>query len=164
MVAIRGFAALAVVLMMNAATPAQQTVIFVRHAEKENGSGDVSISAAGRRRADNLVRVLKDAGLDAIVTSDTRRARQTAEPLAKSLQISPKSHEPTERPDATAKRLTGSGSQCILVVGHSNTVPVILDAVTGKRNNVLIADDEFDAILIATRKPDGSWSLIRAKY
>jgi len=160
----RWLVALAVVFVMPADARAQRTVILVRHAEKEPGSGDVALSADGRRRADNLARVLKDAGVDAIVTSDTRRARQTAEPIAKALGLKPATHSPAEPAAATAQRLAATRDGCVLVVGHSNTIPAILDAVTGRRHDVPIADDEYGLLFIATRKSDGAWSLIRARY
>src|SRR5438105_12994297 len=65
------------------------TIILVRHAEKAGPSGDVPLNAAGVARANELARVLGTADIAAIYTTPFVRVRQTAQPLANALHLTP---------------------------------------------------------------------------
>src|SRR3970282_3027810 len=82
------------VAMLAAATPSPPVVpatvvLLVRHAERAPGSGDVPISDVGRARALALAELGKTTGVSAIITTQLQRTRQTAEPLAEALGITP---------------------------------------------------------------------------
>ena len=62
--------------------PDARQIYLVRHAEKAAGD-DPDLTVVGRARADILANELKQAGLTAIYSTDTRRTRQTALPIAK---------------------------------------------------------------------------------
>jgi phosphohistidine phosphatase SixA len=146
---------------------AQSTIFLVRHAERADGGAqkgmmggdDPDLSAAGRARAQSLARMLKDAGITAIYTTEYKRTKQTAEPLAKVLGI-----EPTAIPskDATSlgqklKTVTGN----VLVVGHSNSVPGIIKDL-GVGDSIAIADDEYDNLFVVVR--GSTPTLVRLRY
>ena len=66
-----------------AARTGSQLVVVVRHAEKaETPTDDVALSERGRARAEALASALGDAGVDTIITTERRRSRETAAPLA----------------------------------------------------------------------------------
>ena len=78
------------VLMGASVVHGQQTILLLRHAERsEYESRDGVLSEAGEARARALARLLQDAGVTAIYTSQLKRTIQTAEPLAKALGIVP---------------------------------------------------------------------------
>jgi len=79
------------------AEPGAATIFLVRHAEKVNASEDPRLSRAGKRRARALADLLEDAGIERIYSSDYRRCRDTANPLAARLEI------PVFLPSATAR-------------------------------------------------------------
>src|SRR5213593_2619217 len=67
---------------------AQPIVVIVRHAEKAaNGGNDPDLSSAGRARANELARILKDSGITAIFTSEFKRTQETAAPTATSTHV-----------------------------------------------------------------------------
>src|SRR5262245_25838685 len=69
------------------ADSALTTIFVVRHAEKDTlllGS-DPPLSAAGFLRAQELARVLGEAGIQAVYVTEFQRNRQTAMPLASAL-------------------------------------------------------------------------------
>src|SRR5207244_7946375 len=67
---------------------AQPIVVIVRHAEKAaNGGSDPDLSSAGRARADELARILKDSGITAIFTSEFKRTQETAAPCSTSIGV-----------------------------------------------------------------------------
>lgn len=131
---------------LTAQTAPQATVIYlVRHAEKVDDSADPDLSDAGRIRAAELARVLGAAGVTAVFSSDFKRTRQTAEPLAEALGLTIATYDPRD-PAATASMLRSRGGRT-LVVGHSNTVPGLVVALGGGPVNA-IEDSEYDRLYI----------------
>jgi broad specificity phosphatase PhoE len=116
-----------------AAHTGSQLVIIVRHAEKaETPKDDVALSERGRARAEALVSALGDAGVDMIITTERRRSIETAAPLAQHLHLTPIVVRTADdaHAAAVAAAVRQSGS-VVLVVGHSNTVPAIIQALGG---------------------------------
>lgn len=161
-------AACAVLLLALAApAAAQPTVFVVRHAERADTAtggnammaSDPELSAAGRARAESLAAMLKDAGITAIFTTQYKRTRQTAEPLASALglEVIVVNARELDGLPGRIKALPGN----VLVVGHSNTVPVTLTAL-GIGEAPAIAETEFDSLFIVTRgeKP----TMVRLRY
>ena len=61
------------------------------------------------------------------------------------------------------KRLrTGHWGQTVLVVGHSDTVPQIVEGLTGKQVPPFTA--EFDLLYVVTLSRDGRSSIVRLHY
>lgn len=131
-----------------AAEPAR-TVILVRHAERVGTmAGEEGISAAGRCRAEVLARMLADSGIRRIFTSEVQRTRETAEPLAKKLGLQPEAVVAKDVDALVQKLQAGAAGEVALVVGHSNTVPQIIERLGGGK--VTIADAEFDRLFVVT--------------
>jgi broad specificity phosphatase PhoE len=149
------------------ATTALTTVIVVRHAEKVDNSEDPALSPIGQARAAALADALRDAGIQAIYTTQYQRTRGTAAPLARLLGLVPVMVE-TGGPAVehgravAAKVLAQQPGRTVLVVGHSNTVPAIVGGL-GAADVGSIADDEYHKLFIV--KIAGSdVRLIRARY
>lgn len=111
-------------------------VILVRHAERATQpAGDPGLTPAGEQRAQALAQALGASGIQAILTTQYRRTRDTAALLAASLGVQPQVVGPASGGAAghakavaeAVKALTGN----VLVVGHSNTVPAIIAALGG---------------------------------
>lgn len=111
--------------------PAQTAFVVVRHAEKvADGSKDPVLDASGLRRADALAELLADVPVSAVYATPTRRARQTAQPLARRHGIRVRDYDPAQPPSALATVLhTRHAGATVVVVGHSNTVPGIVSAL-----------------------------------
>jgi len=146
------------------------TVIVVRHAEKSTDDPrDPSLSPAGEARAKALSNVLADAGVSEIYTTHFKRTRQTAEPLARNLGVAI-----TERPitaqntgthsaDLAREILARGAGKSVLVVGHSNTVPDIVEALSG-RTVAPIADSEYDHIYVLVIPAGGPARLMQLRF
>ena len=119
-------------------------VVLVRHAEPATGGDNPGLSAAGRRRAATLAEMLAGAGITAIFTSELRRTKDTAAPLAALLSIRPV--EIADAPAAAARQVKAAGKR-VLVVGHTNTVPQVIEALGGPAN-VVINAKEFDRMFV----------------
>jgi broad specificity phosphatase PhoE len=137
---------LAGLLAMLGAMPATaaDTVYVIRHLQKESGA-DPALTAEGRAGASALAELLADKGVTAIFATETRRAMETAAPLAARLGIAITPYDPGD-PAALAKVAAGVKG-AILVVGHSNTVPQLV-ASFGGAEPAAIADDEFGTLYI----------------
>ena len=150
-------------LLIVAAHGSAATIFVVRHAERAEGgmSTDVPLSPAGQVRAKGLARVLKDAGVKAVFTTELQRTRQTAAPLAAQFKITP-TVVTSKDFDGLITRLKALGDGDVaLVVGHSNTVPAIVERLAGTAVKP-IDDAEYDRLYVVntTGKP----SVIALRY
>lgn len=131
----------------------QTTLLLVRHAERIDETEDASLSEPGRRRAEALREALRDAGVDRIVVSAYRRTRETAAPLADRLGLNVTVDSAVARMEearSLALRLRSEyPGETILVVGHSDTVPAMLGALTGDEPAELDGYGDLFVITIA---------------
>lgn len=115
----------------------------MRHLHTPAGASDPDLTGEGQRHA----RLLADwfGAREPPVTifvSATRRAQQTAAPLAAKLGITPKLYDPADTPGLIAEVMKEPSP--VLIVGHSNTVPDIVVALGGARPGPLVHEDFGD--------------------
>lgn len=145
------------------------TVIVIRHAEKVNtGSPDPPLSAEGEARAALLARLFGSAEsttrIDAIYLSPLVRNRMTGAPLAHALGLTPIEVAPDD-PHALARRaLRENPGGRVLIIGHSDTVPAIVAALSGNTNIAPIGEREFDRMYIVTVPGIGRANVLRLSY
>ena len=148
---------------------ATTTIIFVRHAEQVQDSGDdPSLSEAGKRRVAELTRQLVDAdviaGIDAIYSTPLNRSEETARPLADALDLPINSYDPADTEQVLTTILKTHKGEVILVVGHSNTVPDLIANLGASKNVPAISHGEFDNIYIVSIPWFGKTKTIRLRY
>jgi broad specificity phosphatase PhoE len=150
------------------ATADSTTIIVVRHAEKESGSSDPPLSAEGQARAELLARMFGDVHapghLDAIYVSQTARSRMTAAPVAARLGLTP-IVAPAHDARSLARRVLHehSGGR-VLVVGHSDTVPEIVESLTGAKDVPPIGEAEYGTMYVVTAPRVGRADFLRLTY
>ena len=139
------------------------TVILVRHAEKntEWAGADQPLTAAGMLRARELARVLGDAPIKAIYVTKWMRNRQTAEPLARRLQLEPIEVDPV---DETIAKLRARRGETVVAVGHSNTVPQILAALMGRAEPDTALHVGYDDLFVLTLADGRPPQMVRLHY
>lgn len=126
---------LAMAFSLLAASPALgQTVVLVRHAEKADNGADPVLSEAGEARARALVQVVADSPPTHVLTSTLKRTIGTAQPVAhvRGLmidQIAIDAGAAAHVANLTARVRALPNDAVVLVVGHSNTVPLIARAL-----------------------------------
>lgn len=129
--------------------PAEPATIFlVRHAEKAGEADDSSLTEAGQERAQVLARVLGEAGVGTIYTTQYARNVQTARPVAERLGITPIVIPAADVDGLAAHLLDMAPGQAALVVSHTDKLPLI-----GKALGVTIpevAHTEFDRLTVLT--------------
>ncbi|HEY0414451.1 MAG TPA: phosphoglycerate mutase family protein [Allosphingosinicella sp.] len=122
--------------------PGAPDVYVMRHLQKGTGD-DPGLSEAGRANAARLADWFGKAPPRTIFVSRTRRARETAAPLAASLGLTPQDYEPLDVAGVVARAKAAPGP--VLIVGHSNTVPDVVAALGGARPGP-IAEESFGQV------------------
>lgn len=155
-------------LMLSASLSAaadELRVVVVRHAEKAaDGGRDPVLSAAGRERAQALATMLGNPPPDAIYATQYRRTQLTAAPLARASQQRIHVRPAGESAASLAAQLRNDRPQgTVLVVGHSNTVPALVEALSGQ-TIAAIGDDEYDHYFIVTFPAQGPARLESGSY
>jgi len=141
-----------------------QSVILVRHAERAGGmSADVGISEAGRCRAEVLAKMLADAGVTRIYATEVARTQETAEPLAKEINIRSEVIPSNNIDGLVAKLRTAAPDGVALVVGHANTLPEIVKRLGGGTVPP-IGDGEYGRMFIVTLSGANHATVVRLHY
>ena len=110
-----------------------KTVFLVRHAEKCTApEADPDLTPHGRERAADLVRVLQHVKLDAVYSTPFARTLNTANPVAEAHELAIIQTPPARGfLEAMAERIKGGEARNILVSGHSNTTPRMVNLLAG---------------------------------
>lgn len=160
------------------------TVIVVRHAEKAAevtpglppcaagpppSDQDVSLAPAGTARAQDLLAALEDADVAAVYVTQYRRTCETAKRVIENQGIVPTVFPVGENrqrfaDELAAEILSNQRGQVVLVVSHSDTVPMIIEAL-GAGIVPPIGEPDYDNMFIVI-VPGlfGTASLIETTY
>mgnify|MGYP001828729931 FL=1 len=124
------------------------TVYLVRHSERATDHPtDPTLSVAGTARSALLARMLQDVELASILSTDYRRTRLTAAPVAEAHGLTVESYDPRgEGLEGLLERLHSTPGHH-LVVGHSNTTPAVVEALGGDPVSP-IDEGEYDRLYI----------------
>lgn len=142
----------------DAPLPEAGTVIIyiVRHAEKEVMPDDAPeaerkdppLSQTGQLRALGLAEDIPVRDIEAVYVTDTKRCRDTASAVLALNGVSPIIYPPKDV-TGLADRIRRRRGQSVLVVGHSNTIPLLL-AELGVEEMVLIPEDQYGDLWVLT--------------
>src|SRR6266478_6173883 len=140
-------------------------VILVRHAEKiiDPNNTDPDLSPAGQARAQELVRMFGDAGINAIYATQYKRTQQTVKPLADKLGLPINQVNSKSTADLLAQIRSQNSGQVVFIAGHNNTVPEIVAALGGPTFPT-IPETEFDNLYIVTVYRTGKAKVVKLKY
>lgn len=138
--------------------------ILVRHAETTGIGSDPALSPAGVERANALARALNNVTLSAVYSTNFKRTQQTAEAVAadQTLLIDP--YDPFDLDPFVDGVLKDFEGEVILVVGHSNTTPALLNVLTGTNNYQNLPETEYDNMYLVTLAEKGRATVIHLKY
>ena len=141
------------------------SVIVLRHAEKAlSVDEDPVLSEAGQQRALRLATMLGSQKIDAIYVSDTRRSQLTAAPLAARLGVPVTIRSGKDIDGLLADIGERHVGGRVVVVGHSNTVPAIIDKLTRGATEISLADEEYDALFVVTVTRFGPPAVVTLRY
>ena len=132
------------------------TFVLIRHAEKAlDDPRDPSLSEAGVQRAERFATRVHDEPIVAVYATQFRRTRQTAAPVAREHGLAVIPYAAAEPAASLAARLRAAHDRgSVVVVGHSNTVPALAQALCGCVISPT-AESEYGRRIDVTVLPDG---------
>jgi len=145
-----------------------ETIIYlIRHAEPEfppykETPPNPRLNAVGLKRADQLIHVLKDAGITKIYSTNYNRTQETAQPLAEHLKIEVESYDPGDLLGFAAHMKNSIGR--ILVSGHSNTTPALVQLLGGDPGKPINEKSEFDRLYVMILNPNQPVTTLLLRY
>lgn len=139
----------------------KDTSVFylIRHAEKDRSdktNRDPNLLKKGKQRAENWAKYFKDLKLDAVYSTNYNRTKQTALPTAKANDLKTQFYNPGKF-DIEALKAKHQG-QRVLIVGHSNTTPMVTNRILGEKKYKDIDDNNNANLYIVTVNKDGATS------
>ena len=128
-----------------------KTIVLARHVEKDGSAAadpnDPTLSDEGRRRAERLAKRIKGYRPGAIYSTNYRRTRETAEPMAKRRKLSVKTYDPRNQ-KTLVDEIMNSRTKRFFVVGHSNTIPGLANLLAKKEIFKNLEESEFGVIWV----------------
>ncbi len=135
-----------------------QTIILLRHAEKDTSTaGSTSMQAnpplskEGEQRAQRLLEVLKDYIPDAIYSTNYTRTKSTVTPLSKKFNKEIQIYNPREMA-AFADQLLQMQGKTVIVAGHSNTTPGLVNLLIKEKKYADLDDAVYNQLWVVTVK------------
>jgi len=147
-------------------SPDYNVIIMVRHAEKNLNEGDdPALTLAGETRAGNLGHILKKLNINQILSTNTRRTISTIQPL---MDLTGKkgymSYDKGNQYPTIESLIYSEKGQKHVLVGHSNTIPELLNYLTNTTNYKEIDNNEYGNLYIVVTQGKGKTDVYTFKY
>ena len=121
---------------------------FIRHAEKADSSKNPDLSEKGIERAQQWKALFSEINFDSVYSTDFNRTLQTIQPIVAGNNQLLKIYNPKMIDVELFKKETHG--KTILIVGHSNTVPNMVNQIIKENKYVDIAENQFGNLYIIT--------------
>lgn len=128
------------------------TYYLVRHAEKDRSDStnkNPELTEAGYQRAKNWNTILNHVDFDLIYTTNYNRTIQTTQFVAERANVTPIIYEAHNL--ITDEFLQRTKGKTVFIVGHSNTIPKIVNQLIGEAKYQDISDSENGSLFIVTK-------------
>ncbi|WP_299440556.1 phosphoglycerate mutase family protein [uncultured Aquimarina sp.] len=125
------------------------TYILVRHSEKDTSDAtnrNPNLTEEGKKRSENLVKILANFDIDLVYSTNYTRTLQTAEPTSKDRNIEITIYDPRNLYDSEFQAQTKGKTS--IVVGHSNTTPTFVNKIIGQKKYSDIDEKDYSKLFI----------------
>ncbi|WP_299493765.1 phosphoglycerate mutase family protein [uncultured Shewanella sp.] len=121
------------------------SLYITRHAEKldEKGNHDPNLSERGQARAQRIADMLADINIHRLFSTPYNRTKQTLTPLSQHKNLSITEYDPREQAAFIHQLKNNYCNQTLVIAGHSNTVPSMLQDL-GIHFNVSLGKYRFN--------------------
>lgn len=140
------------------------TFILVRHAEKgKDDPRNPSLSVLGKERAAHLNDMLSRMEISAIYSTPFKRTQETVAAIGQSKSLDVMDYD-YQNANLLNELLEKHAGGTILISGHSNTTPVLVNQLLGEEKFGWLKEDEYDKIFIVTVSKIGNGKLSLLSY
>jgi phosphohistidine phosphatase SixA len=142
-------------------------VILVRHAEAAPGAtGDPDLSKAGEARVrglgEYLAAVLAGDKVDYLYAADSRRAQQTAAPIANEFKLPINLLSSSDWAGMAGRIKREHRGKTVAVVGYASTLPSVLSELSA--SSAALSEDDYDSIFLVVMPSPGPTRVFRLRY
>jgi broad specificity phosphatase PhoE len=142
-------------------------VILVRHAEAANTTAaDPDLSPVGEERAARLGEFLADTlgstKVDYLYAADTRRAQQTAAPVANQFGLPINLLASSDWEDLASRIRREHRGETVAIVGYASTIPGVIAKLTGQE--VRAQESDFGSVFVIVMPSPGDPRLLRLRH
>lgn len=128
------------------------TIYLIRHSEKADTSKDPELSGEGISRAKNWANYFDEIPIDYFYSTATIRTTTTCSIIATSQKKEIQLYD--HREFSINALLSKHQGKTILIVGHSNTIPLLINTFLGEEMYPMIAENEYSSLYILTIQGD----------
>jgi len=141
------------------------TIFLVRHAEKASEGGrDPLLTKKGSERANRLSNILMEAGINKVYSTIYQRTQLTAKPTANNLETGMMIYDAKDLKGFAAKLQKEEKGNTILVVGHSNTTPNLVNLLIGEAQFETIDESDYGNLFVVSISGGGKSAVNLLKY
>ena len=115
---------------------------------------DPDLTAEGVERAKKIAKVLSQVPITGIYSTNYKRTRNTVSYTAKEKDLEVKFYDPRD-PDFLTSLLESEKGGTLLISGHSNTVPTMINQLA-KTNYPNFSEKEYDNLVFVIIKPENT--------
>lgn len=129
---------------------------LIRHAEKDTlnpQERNPELTPVGIQRADDWAALFSKITFDEIYSTEYKRTINTAKPTARNQNINIKFYHPKEVYQTDF--LTATHGKTVLIVGHSNTIPIFANYLIGKEKYSEFPESIYNNLYIITKDQNG---------
>lgn len=152
------------VIINNYIKDSATTFILTRHAETTGIGTDPALSPEGQQRATALAKMLYNTKMQAAYATNFNRTKQTATPIATDNNLTTEIYDGLTPDVLINEVLTKHRSKVVYIAGHSNTIPELLNTLTGTSTYTTIPETEYDNLYIVNVFEKGRSRVIHLKY
>ena len=138
-------------------------IFLVRHAEKGYGS-DPTLTFQGVKRAQLLAHIFKELPLDAVFATEYKRTQETAQPAAREKGLEVELYEGDELTTFALRLRRKYRGQSVLVVGHSNTTPDLVNRLVADGVLERIDERDYSNFYIVAINEEGEKEVLQLKF
>ncbi|WP_299683528.1 histidine phosphatase family protein [uncultured Tenacibaculum sp.] len=124
------------------------TYFFIRHAEKVLNVKNPDLTKKGEKRALAWSKMLTHYKIDKVLSTNYKRTLQTAKPIANKYQLQTQIYHPYKF--NVQEFIKKSKGENIVIVGHSNTIPNLVNKFIGKDKYNEIDETIYGNLYIVT--------------
>jgi phosphohistidine phosphatase SixA len=147
-----------------AAAQETTTLILVRHAEKaDDGTDDPPLNETGKERATALANHLKETDITAIYSTNYKRTIQTVRQIADAHGLEIKLYNPSEA-SALNQILDQEAGGTVLISGHSNTTPKLVNKLIGEEKYEQFKDSDYNNLFIVMADEVGKGTVVKLTF